>query len=107
MHRRFAVDSRRMRLQSALDHTSIIRLLEKFTGVREPNIRDWRRQTFGDLASVFRFSDLKARPPALPDTSGQVTLMKEEITALPKPTLPGPAQTLPVQEKGERHRAGS
>src|SRR3546814_1408199 len=32
-----------------LDHTSILRFLEAFTGVREPNITDWRRRTFGDM----------------------------------------------------------
>ncbi len=28
------------------DHTSVLQFLEKFTGVREPNISDWRRHTF-------------------------------------------------------------
>ena len=37
------------------DHTSVLQLLEKFTGVAEPNISDWRRKTFGDLTSAFRF----------------------------------------------------
>ena len=27
------------------DHTSVLQLLEQFTGVRESNISDWRRQT--------------------------------------------------------------
>jgi phospholipase C len=31
--------------------------LEAVTGVREPNISDWRRRTFGDLTSAFRFGD--------------------------------------------------
>ncbi len=34
------------------DHTSVIQFLERFTGVREPNISDWRRATFGDLTSA-------------------------------------------------------
>jgi phospholipase C len=31
------------------DHTSVLQLLEKVTGVTEPNISQWRRKTFGDL----------------------------------------------------------
>ena len=37
------------------DHTSVLQFLEKFTGVAEPNISDWRRKTFGDLTAAFRF----------------------------------------------------
>ena len=37
------------------DHTSVLQFLERFTGVREPNISPWRRSTFGDLTSGFRF----------------------------------------------------
>ena len=55
------------------DHTSVLQFLEKFTGVREPNISDWRRKTFGDLTSVFNFRKANKRPPQLPDTSGQLT----------------------------------
>ncbi len=39
------------------DHTSILQLLEKFTGVHEPNISEWRRKTFGDLTATFRFDE--------------------------------------------------
>ena len=52
------------------DHTSVLQFLEKFTGVREPNISDWRRQTFGDLTSAFQFQQPLGKPPMLPDTSG-------------------------------------
>lgn len=50
------------------DHTSVLQFLEKFTGVAEPNISDWRRKTFGDLTSAFRFDAEKAAPPQLADT---------------------------------------
>src|SRR3546814_15670943 len=53
-----------------LDQTSILRFLEAFTGVREPNITDWRRRTFGDMTRAFRFGDRPAPPPGLPDTRG-------------------------------------
>ncbi|WP_026919724.1 alkaline phosphatase family protein [Gordonia shandongensis] len=38
------------------DHTSVIRLLEKTTGVRCPNISRWRRRICGDLVSTFDFT---------------------------------------------------
>ncbi|CAM04960.1 phospholipase C [Saccharopolyspora erythraea NRRL 2338] len=37
------------------DHTSVLRFLERWTGVEEPNISAWRRRTCGDLLSVFDF----------------------------------------------------
>jgi phospholipase C len=37
------------------DHTSVIRLLEKWTGVEEPGISRWRRTVTGDLTSAFDF----------------------------------------------------
>ena len=45
------------------DHTSLIRLIEARFGVREPNISAWRRRTFRDVTSVFRFSAAPARYP--------------------------------------------
>lgn len=84
------------------DHISVLQFLEKLTGIREPNISDWRRKTFGDLTSAFRFTDAGARPPVLPDTSGPLTLAEYEAAYLPKPKLPGAIQEMPVQEKGHR-----
>ncbi|MBA8927905.1 phospholipase C [Kutzneria viridogrisea] len=84
------------------DHTSVLRLLEKLTGVQETNISAWRRRTFGDLTSAFRFSDPKAQPPVLPDTHGPLTLAQYEVATLPKPTLPGKGQQPPHQDPGTR-----
>ncbi|HEX4263067.1 MAG TPA: alkaline phosphatase family protein [Verrucomicrobiae bacterium] len=86
------------------DHTSILQFLEKFTGVKEPNITDWRRSTFGDLQSAFRFDDDKAAPPQLPDASNAYSRAKYEAGNLPAPVLPGSEQTPPVQEQGQRKR---
>jgi phospholipase C len=86
------------------DHTSVLQLLERFTGVREPNISDWRRQTFGDLTSALRFRHGKSTPPALPDTSGPLRLATYEAATLPQPILPTTDQRLPEQEKGKRKR---
>ncbi len=86
------------------DHTSVLQFLEKFTGVREPNITDWRRRTFGDLTSAFRFDDAGGKPPVLPDTSGPLTLAKFGAANLPAPALPGSGQQMPKQESGSRKR---
>jgi len=89
----------------AFDHTSVLRFLERWTGVREPNISEWRRRTFGDLTSAFGFKRSAPRPPKLPaDTAGQLAQAQQEVATLPAPTLPGAVQTLPQQEKGNRPR---
>jgi phospholipase C len=88
----------------ALDHTSILQFLEKITGVREPNISDWRRKTFGDMTSAFRFEEAKAEPPVLPDTSGPLALAELEAERLPSPAAPTSGQVPPSQEAGKRRR---
>ncbi|CAM5291816.1 alkaline phosphatase family protein [Streptomyces xanthochromogenes] len=87
----------------AFDHTSALRFLEHFTGVKEPNISQWRRRTFGDLTSAFRFNSGRPKPPRLPDdTAEQLAEAKREVATLPKPTLPGADQSFPKQERGRR-----
>jgi phospholipase C len=81
------------------DHTSVLRFLEQFTGVREPNITDWRRSTFGDLSSALRLKQTAGKPPVLPDTSGLLRLATYESKSLPRPILPGADQRPPEQEK--------
>jgi phospholipase C len=88
----------------AFDHTSVIQLLERFTGVREPNISDWRRKSFGDLTSVLRLRRPKGSPPSLPDTSGPLSLATYEAARLPQPVIPTADQTPPEQEKPRRKR---
>jgi phospholipase C len=89
----------------AFDHTSVLQFLERITGVREPNISEWRRRTFGDLTSAFGFSRPPAAAPKLPDdTAAQLTQAQWEVANLPKPTLPGADQTPPHQDRGSRHR---
>jgi phospholipase C len=89
------------------DHTSVLQFLEKFTGVAEPNITDWRRKTFGDLTAAFRFGGEKAAPPQLPDTVSTLSLARYESAYLPKPKLPGAEQTMPTQDSGQRKRVPS
>jgi phospholipase C len=85
------------------DHTSVLQFLEKFTGVREPNISDWRRQTFGDLTSAFRFEETAAGPPPLPDTA-ELLARANESKHFPPPVVPTQDQIEPVQEAGSRKR---
>ncbi|UZK67045.1 alkaline phosphatase family protein [Sphingomonas sp. M1-B02] len=84
------------------DHTSILQFLERFTGVREPNISDWRRATFGDLTAAFRFGEPRAKPPILPSTGGLLHHARFAAANLPAPAIPSGDQTLPVQERGKR-----
>jgi phospholipase C len=84
------------------DHTSVLQFLEEFTGVRETNISDWRRSTFGSLSSVLRFQNAGTAAPWLPDTSGPIRLAKYQSEMLPKPMFPDHNQQLPKQEKATR-----
>ncbi|MEV4318769.1 phosphocholine-specific phospholipase C [Actinocrispum sp. NPDC049592] len=76
------------------DHTSVLRFLETWTGVAEPNISPWRRAVCGDLTSTLDFTAAGTYPvlPAPVPTSG------------PRPTYPAPpgTQTFPAQERGTR-----
>jgi len=90
-----------------LDHTSTLRFLERVTGVKEENISEWRRATFGDMVSAFRFNERKATPPTLPDASNAYARAKYEADNLPAPVLPGADQKTPAQEKGARRRTSS
>jgi phospholipase C len=84
------------------DHTSNLRFLEKITGVQSPNISDWRRKTFGDFTSAFRFDDKPAPPPTMPDMAGDVALAQYEIATLPPPAAPLGQQVPPSQMPGRR-----
>ncbi|MFD9635514.1 phosphocholine-specific phospholipase C [Streptomyces violascens] len=87
------------------DHTSVLRFLELVTGVREPNISEWRRAVCGDLTTCFDFTKPDYSIPKLPDT---VALMAKADAgnALPAVKLPpNGAQSMPTQEPGTRpHR---
>jgi phospholipase C len=85
------------------DHTSVIRFLEVWTGVREPNISEWRRTICGDLTTCFDFRRPNATLPALPDTARLRAEADRTQTALPPPEPPPLGQQAPpVQEPGTR-----
>ncbi|HET6330432.1 MAG TPA: phospholipase C, phosphocholine-specific [Holophagaceae bacterium] len=78
-----------------LDHTSIIRFLERCTGVQEPNISAWRRQACGDLTAAFDFANPDFSQPTLPSAT-PVTCASGTTPKPPK------QQMLPVQEAGTK-----
>jgi phospholipase C len=85
-----------------LDHTSVLRFLERLTGIQEPNISGWRRRTFGDFTEIFGRIPSRKDFPALPDTSGPLTLATYEASQFELPVFPGARQSFPVQEGGYR-----
>jgi len=85
------------------DHTSVIRFLERWTGVMEPNISDWRRAVTGDLTAAFDFQAHTPRLPTLPDTAALQLAVDQRQASLPPPVVPNQdAQRMPVQPPGSR-----
>jgi phospholipase C len=84
------------------DHTSNLQFLEKVTGVKAPNMSDWRREAFGDFTSAFRFDEKPAAPPVMPNTMSDLALAQYEIATLPAPAAPAGKQVAPVQAPGRR-----
>ncbi|GAA4501143.1 alkaline phosphatase family protein [Actinoallomurus oryzae] len=85
------------------DHTSVLRLLERLTGVRVPNLTAWRRTAFGDLTSALGFP-VAGPPPRLPGTKRRLAEAVRDVVTLPAPLFPEEDQTPPRQEKGPRPR---
>ncbi|MFE2728999.1 phosphocholine-specific phospholipase C [Kitasatospora sp. NPDC059327] len=77
------------------DHTSVLRFLEKWTGVVEPNISPWRRAVCGDLTSTL---DLTTSVPEFPALPTAATSSGPQGTYRTPPTV----QAVPVQESGVR-----
>ncbi|MBG0851045.1 phospholipase C, phosphocholine-specific [Streptomyces spinoverrucosus] len=83
-----------------LDHTSIVRFMERRFGVEEPNISPWRRAICGDLTSAFDFSRKDTKPTALPDTDAYEPPDRERHPDY-RPTPPADPD-MPKQERGLR-----
>ena len=88
-----------------LDHTSVIRFLERFTGVPCPNISAYRRKVMGDMTTAFQ-NRAVTKPPTLDDTNTQLALANYEIAHFPAPTVPAVNPAPPVQEPGRRPHIG-
>jgi phospholipase C len=83
------------------DHTSLLRFLEVWTGVREPNISAWRRKICGDLTSALDFRSVSVAFPALPDS--QAPAASADINSRSKPrAAPNGEMAPPLQEAGTR-----
>ncbi|MCW2522488.1 MAG: phospholipase phosphocholine-specific [Frankiales bacterium] len=83
------------------DHTSVLRFLEAWTGVRETNISAWRRSICGDLTGCFDFATASTKIPLLPDSG----LLRKQADAkeskLPTAEPPAPGrQVTPRQDPG-------
>jgi phospholipase C len=87
------------------DHTSVLRFLEKVTGVPCTNISAYRRRILGDLTEAFQ-DKANDVPPTYASTGGQLGLANYQIAHFPLPTPPGADQTPPTQESGDRPRIG-
>ncbi|WP_282701409.1 phospholipase C, phosphocholine-specific [Streptomyces sp. CC219B] len=83
-----------------LDHTSILRFMERRFGVRETNISPWRRTVCGDLTSAFDFSRRDSRPAHLPGTDAYEPQDRERHPDY-RPTPPADPD-MPRQERGRR-----
>jgi phospholipase C len=81
------------------DHTSVTQLLEQVTGVVNPNITAWRRQTAGNFTTALGTTPF-GRFPRLPDTKAQLELAEKEVVQFSLPPYPGANQTPPVQPPG-------
>ncbi len=86
-----------------LDHTSLIRLIERRFGVAEPNISAFRRRTCGDFSTALRFSG----PPAgFPRSNQAISLAaaeaglltaQQEVFSNPAPMIPVVNEPVPGQ----------
>ncbi|GGQ98582.1 phosphocholine-specific phospholipase C [Streptomyces asoensis] len=83
-----------------LDHTSVIRFMERRFGVHEPNISPWRRAVCGDLTSAFDFSRRDTRPVSLPATDGYEP--PDRVRHPDYVPVPPAHPVLPKQERGTR-----
>jgi phospholipase C len=85
----------------ALDHTSLIQILEAVFGVECGNISAWRRATFGDMTGALNLGSAAAFPndSALTVASTVTSLIaaQQEVAQNPAPTVPTGTQTMPGQ----------
>ncbi|WP_067709162.1 phosphocholine-specific phospholipase C [Nocardia yamanashiensis] len=79
------------------DHTSVLRFLERVTGVAEPNISPWRRAMCGDLTALLDFGRTAA--PTLPAARAAAPQPENGVPQ----RVPTP-QRLPEQDPGRRSR---
>jgi phospholipase C len=87
------------------DHTSVLRFLETWTGVRASGISSWRRSVTGDLTAAFDFGHPDFSVPVLPDTAPLIAQSDAQKSFPPVTPPAAGAQAIPAQEPGtRRHR---
>lgn len=87
----------------ACDLTSVIRLLEKFTGIQEPNISAWRRSVCGDLMDGFDFTASGyGYPSTIPDTATLASDAAFACANLPAAVPNGEVSQPAVESGGSR-----
>jgi phospholipase C len=85
-----------------LDHTSLIQIIERRFGVREPNITDFRRRTCGDFTGTLNFGRQAGYPRSnqaisLAATGSGLLAAQEEVFGNPAPLIPSTNQPVPRQ----------
>jgi len=83
------------------DHTSVIQLLEQVTGVTNPNLTAWRRETVGDLTSALGFQPNRSWG-RLPETAAQLEASEQQVLQFQLPAIPGSSQSFPVVPAGTK-----
>ncbi len=83
------------------DHTSVIQLIERVTGVMNPNISTWRRKTVGDFTTLLGCQ--VGRFPLLPPTAANLEIAEQEVRRFQLPPIPGADQSFPLQGAGQKH----
>ena len=84
-----------------MDHTSLIRIIERVFGVAEPSISDWRRRTCGDFTSALRFGGPASRYPrsgpgiSLASAEAGLLTAQGEVFSNPAPAIPAVNEVLP------------
>jgi phospholipase C len=100
------------------DHTSTMQLMEQVAkaqgfDVTNTNISDWRRETCGDMTSIFQTGTVVTTSPADPtnsnidpnftDTTNTANLNTQiGLESAPFPPIPRVAQTVPEQQPGTK-----
>ena len=86
------------------DHTSVLRFLTAWTGVKPANVTPWRASVTGDLTTAFDFRHPDFSIPRNIPTLAQTWALTQLTGGSTAPPAEG-AQKMPVQERGSRpHR---
>ena len=89
------------------DHTSMLRFLEAWTGVKPANVTPWRASVTGDLTAAFDFRQPDFSIPANLPTLDQTWALTQLAGGATTPPAEG-SQQMPAQEPGTRpHRPAS